>query len=117
MLPARFAKGGRVGRSRLQARLRPWLLPGLLVVALGVALADPEIGAARWWRLERDRGEAQARIDALRQEVRQLETQRVELRDDPFAIERAIREDLGLALPGEVLVQERPAQQSLARAR
>ncbi len=88
-----------------------------MVVALAVALLDPEIGVRRWWRLERDLGEATARIEALRAGVAALAAERDALRADDFAIERAIREDLGLARPGEILVGTEPRGRALAGVR
>ena len=46
-----------------------------------------------------------------------LEAQRAELEDDRFALERAIREDLDLARPGETVVRFEAAGPSLPRGR
>lgn len=77
----------------------------IVAAAVAYAFADRETGISTWLQL---RGEVLAaragavaqreRIEALRVEARALER-------DPFAIERAIREDLGLARPGEVIVR------------
>jgi cell division protein FtsB len=51
-------------------------------------------GEAR--RLERENGDAEARVAKLRREVKAL-------RGDPAALERAAREDLGYVRPGEII--------------
>ena len=105
-----------MGPSTNRSRRLPIALGAVLVIALAVALLDPEIGARRWWSLDRDLGRATARIEALREDIRELEKEREALRDDEFAIERAIREDLGLARPGEILVRDEPPSRTLADA-
>jgi cell division protein FtsB len=77
----------------------------VLAAALGVAALDGESGIPAWLRLREDLRAAGARIDALRSEVESLEAQAAALRSDPFAIETAIREDLGFARPGETVVR------------
>ena len=108
--------GGR-GRRRSSPRGGARIaIPALVALALlAVALLDPEIGVTRWWALDDDLARAGQRIEALRAELRALEIERVELRDDAFAIERAIREELGLARPGETVVRMGPAAPTLAR--
>jgi hypothetical protein len=92
-----------------------WAIPVAISGALlAVALLDREIGVARWWGLAHDLAEAEGRIEALRGEIRTLEIERVELGDDAFAIERAIRAELELALPGETVVRAAPTGSSLA---
>lgn len=102
--------------SRVRGALRTALVPIVVAAALGAALLDREIGVARWWTLERDLVRAEERIETLRSEIRALEVEARALRGDAFAIERAIREDLDLALPGEIVVRTRPPAHTLARA-
>ena len=110
--PGRGRDGAR-GSLRGRARIA---IPVLVAVALlAVSLLDREIGLTRWWGLATDLEQAEARIEALRSELRALEIQRAELRDDDLAIERAIREELELALPGEVVVRSGPTASALAR--
>lgn len=97
-------------------RAARWSLPLAIAGALlAVALLDREIGVARWWGLAHDLAEAEGRIEALRGELRALAIERVELSDDAFAIERAIREELELALPGETVVRTAPTASALAQ--
>lgn len=74
------------------------------MLALAVAAWDSEAGLRTWLRLRGDLSASQQRIEALRGRIAALDAQRERLRGDPFAIESAIRRDLGLARPGEVLV-------------
>jgi cell division protein FtsB len=86
--------------------LRAFGLGALLVTALAIpGLLDQDSGVAIWLELRADLAGASSRLealsdqnDALRREVEQLET-------DPTAIYRAIREELDLALPGEMIVR------------
>ncbi len=92
-----------------------WLVPALLAAALVDASFDWDSGVPAWLRLSGELQQAQARIDGLRSEIDDLREQSQVLRDDPFAIERAIREDLGLARPGELVVRFLPAEGSNPR--
>lgn len=90
-------------------RVRPtsrqvWLAPAILVVAWLVAWVDPETGIRTWLDLREDLAAARARITALETGVTSLETEAALLMADPLAIEAAIREDLGLARPGDTVV-------------
>jgi len=81
-----------------------WLAPAILIAAWVVAWVDPETGIRKWSGLREDLRAAQARIATLEEDVRQLATDTARLKDDPLAIEAAIREDLGLARPGDTVV-------------
>ena len=86
--------------------MRGVLLGALLFVAvLAIAIVDQDSGLRTWLRLRHDLAQSQARVQDLRDEVTDLERGVAELRDDPFAEERAIREVLGMAMPGEVVVR------------
>jgi cell division protein FtsB len=93
----------------------PWLAIGVAALAIGLAVADGESGLRSWWQLRGDLREAEARIEQLRAEVRGLERQAGGLEDDPFALERAIRERLHYAKPGETLVLLSPTSSANPR--
>lgn len=77
-----------------------------LTLAFAWRLADSRAGTRAWWSLRADRDEAQARIRALRGEIERLRGEAEGLRDEQgFALERAIREDLELARPGDVVLR------------
>jgi len=75
-----------------------------MVAALVVAMLDSEAGFRTWLRLKGDLRAAEARIEALRSEIADLEREAAALESDSFAIEAAIREDLKLARPGEIVI-------------
>ncbi len=77
------------------------------IVALVAAFAgwDPDTGLRSWWRLRGDQVAAHQRIADLEREIRSLHAQSAALRTDPLAQERAIREDLGFARPGETVIR------------
>lgn len=100
------------GRVRAAARRRMGAASPLIVAVLGgtalaagIAAASHDSGMPAWFRLRDDLSRAQQRVRALEAEVTALDRERAALDDaTPFALERAIREELGLARPGEVVV-------------
>jgi cell division protein FtsB len=97
---------------RLTALPRPhpgWIVAGLLALLLGAAVFGDN-GVLQLWRL---RGE----VESLHRDVQGLEAENerltraiTELRDDPAALERIAREELGLVRPGDrVLRFPRPS--------
>jgi cell division protein FtsB len=84
------------------------LVPILVAMTVGGAAAvDQRSGLWTWISLRDDLRVARGRIDRVSREVEQLRGQVTALREDPFAVERAIRQDLELARPGEVVVRFR----------
>ena len=85
---------------------------GSLVIAIlaMTALLDRDSGVAIWLELRKDLATSTDRVDllfaqndSLRREIELLEV-------DPTAMDRAIREELDLALPGEVIFRFRPSR-------
>jgi len=90
--------------------LRRWLLiSALLGGVLGIALIDRDAGVQSWLHLRADLTQSRTRIQTLEREVERLQTEVKALRSSPFAVERAIREELGFARSGELVVRLRPA--------
>ena len=86
-----------------------WLAPLLLAVVAVIAVTDQKSGIPMWLRLRSDVDQAAERVAVLAQETEALRAQIEALSSEPFALERAIREDLELALPGEIVVRfDRP---------
>lgn len=83
---------------------RFWLAPALLAGAVLYAGLDPGSGLSTWWQLRGALGEARARIDQRQQEIDALAAAARDLDGDTFAMEEAIRVDLGLARPDETIV-------------
>ena len=77
----------------------------IVASAVGVAVADANSGIRTWLQVRRDLAVAQARVAELEKRVESREGGTESLRNDPLARERAIREDLGLAKPGEIVVR------------
>ncbi len=77
-------------------------------MAFALAWVDDDAGLRNWWRLRGELAEARGRIAAVESRVAVREAEAERLRDDPLALERAIREDLRLAKPGETLLIVRP---------
>lgn len=85
------------------------LIPVLVGMALVWAAMDEGSGIRRSWQLRSDLRAAQERIAGLEVEIEQLRREVGGLEQDPFAIERAVREDLDYARPGETVVRLAPA--------
>jgi hypothetical protein len=95
--------------SRLASKAR-WLVPAAIAAAALWALADPDTGLRAWQRMRAELASASAHIEKLRSENEALRREADALRDDPVAIEGAIRQGLELARPGELVVKLPPAK-------
>jgi len=82
-----------------------FVVPALLVVVLAYAVLDEQSGIRTWLRLRDELAASRARIALLREEVAGLRDEADRLESDPFATERAIREVLQRARPGETIVR------------
>jgi len=102
-LDSRLVHGGWV-RSSL-------LVPAFVASVAVLAIADGDSGVWTWLDLRQELAVSTARLDALERETNRLRSQIEALEGDAFALEQAIREELELARPGEVVVrfEERPA--------
>jgi cell division protein FtsB len=91
------------------------VVSALIVVAMVYASLDPGSGIRTSLRLHADLRDAQARIAVLRGEIASLDRDAEVLKQDDFALERAIREQLLLARPGETVVRTGGASSSNPR--
>lgn len=82
-----------------------WLISALFAAALALATTDRESGLPMWFELRAERRESENRISRLRLEVESLRSEVEALEHDPLAMERAIREVLELARPGETVIR------------
>lgn len=82
-----------------------WLVSAVVAAGFIVAFMDQDSGVPAWLRARADLRESQARIAQLSVQNEALRAEIVSLETDPFALERAIREDLELAREGEVIVR------------
>lgn len=83
-------------------RSRTFLLATLLLAGAVLLVVDPR-GFRRTRSLQRDLGQLEAANVQLRVENDRLRRELSALADDPVALERAAREELGLVRPGEVV--------------
>ena len=86
--------------------MRPILLAFALVAAVVTyAWLLPESGFPTWLSLRDEVAQAERRIHALERQNDALREEVAALARDPFAQERAVREELGWVRPGEILVR------------
>ncbi len=93
------------------------LLGVALLLSLGLVSAalDEDSGVQSWLHLRSELEEARARVAALREETRRLHEEAGQLESGEFALERAIREELELARPGQTLLRLRRGDVPSAR--
>jgi cell division protein FtsB len=96
--------------------VRGFLLVAALVAAAALhAALDSDAGIGTWLRLRGELRESQARNAVLRGETLALEAEAQALERGGFAIERAIREELGFTRSGEMLLRLPRTSDSSAR--
>jgi len=94
------------GPSGGSAPIRSVLLAIALVCAVvAYAWLVPESGFPTWLRLRAEVADAEVRIHTLEQENSSLREEVTALSRESFAQERAVRETLGWARPGEIVVR------------
>src|SRR6185369_350940 len=84
------------------------------LIAVPVLVLEPQ-GMPRMRALDKELKEVEAQNAELRRDVSRLRTEVKELRENPSAIERIAREQLGLVRKTEVVFQFDRAPKSLAR--
>ncbi len=77
----------------------------LIAVVVFSALWSEQTGLGTWYALRSDLEQAQSRVADLARENESLRREVAALEASPDSVESAIREDLGLARPGEVIVR------------
>lgn len=97
--------------------MRPFLLAiSLIAAALAYAWLVPQSGIPTWLSLRQEVAEAEQRIHALQRQNDALRDEVAALQRDPFAQERAVREELGWVRPGEILVRVPSPDAATARS-
>jgi cell division protein FtsB len=81
------------------------IIPALLSAALIYISADRGAGLSTWMRDRDSLENSEEQIARLEAEIVRLKAEVGRLERDPFAIERAIREDLEWARAGETVVR------------
>ena len=77
---------------------------GAIVLVATSALLDADKGISIWRELRGTLSVSEARVAQLETENEALRREIEVLEAEPAALDRAIREELGLVLPGEVVV-------------
>jgi cell division protein FtsB len=86
--------------------VRRFLLVPLVLGAVGLwAFLDDQNGIRSWLELRSELARSEDRVVKRRAEIEALRSEAEALRKDPLAIEGAIREELGLAKPGEIVIR------------
>ena len=87
-----------------------------VIVAIAVsAMLDQDTGLQIWLELRRDLAVSNVRVEQLVRENEALRGEIETLESEPAAIDRAIREELDLVLPGEVVVRFEPSATTLRK--
>ena len=81
------------------------LVPLLLSAVIVLAAVDEKSGLPMWLKLRNDLENSNDRIAQLEFELRALQEEVHALESSPLALERAIREDLEFARPGETVIR------------
>jgi cell division protein FtsB len=90
--------------ARRTQRALPIAILGIAIVGAPVLIFEPE-GLPRMRALEHELTETNAENAELRRHIADLRVQVRDLRDDPAAVERIARDDLGLVRKSEVVFQ------------
>lgn len=91
------------------------LAAALVAAALVYAAFDTDAGLGNWLRLRAELRDSQARNAGLRAEIAARETEAKALERGGFAVERAIREELGFVRADETLLRLSRDDHSSAR--
>lgn len=103
----RAASAAALARRARALRVLPLAL--VMVAAVGMpTLLVKSGGLARLGELSRERETVEVEISRLARRVAELEARATAARDDPRAIERAARDQLGLVRTNEVVFQFEP---------
>jgi cell division protein FtsB len=77
---------------------------GLALVAVPVLVLEPE-GLPRLRALQKELDQVETENDELKRDVTRLRVEVQKLRDDPAAVERIARDELGMVRKSEVVFQ------------
>lgn len=91
-------------RRVLVERLLPIGILALAVIAVPVMVLSPT-GLGRLRNLEQERVRAETEVSRLTEEIRQLRAEVARIKNDPAAVERVARDELGLVRQTEVVFQ------------
>ena len=92
-----------------------WVVAALVAVVVVHAAFDADAGLGTWLRLRGLLSESQAHNAELGREIAALEAEVKSLEAGGFAVEQAIREELGFARADETVIRVPPTDHSSAR--
>jgi len=91
--------------------LKALLLGTFVIAAIAIsAMLEQDSGLGIWFELRHDLEVSSERVERLVRENEALKSEIALLEREPAAIDRAIREELDLVLPGELVVRFEPVQ-------
>jgi cell division protein FtsB len=93
-----------LSRTLLIERALPLGILAIAVVAVPILVFSPT-GLGRLSNLQRERAEADVEIARLNQQIRQLRAEVQRMKQDPAAVERVARDELGLVRQTELVFQ------------
>jgi cell division protein FtsB len=91
-------------RALLLERVLPLGILVVAIVAVPVLIFSPT-GMGRLTALREERGRADEEISKLSQQINELRAEVKRIKDDPSAVERVARDELGLVRKTEVVFQ------------
>lgn len=88
-------------------RVMPLAILAIAVISVPVMIWSPS-GLRRLSSLRAERARAEAQISELSQQIRELRAEVQRVKEDPTAVERVARDELGLVRQTEVVFQFKP---------
>lgn len=88
-------------------RVMPLAILAIAVISVPVMIWSPS-GLRRLESLRAERARADAQISELSQQIRELRAEVQRVKEDPTAVERVARDELGLVRQTEVVFQFKP---------
>ena len=92
------------GQADFLQKTLPIAMLSLALVAVPVLILEPE-GLPRLHALNKELDQVDAENEELRRDIGKLRVEVTQLRDDPAAVERIARDQLGLVRKSEVVFQ------------
>jgi cell division protein FtsB len=92
------------GQADFLQKTLPIAMLSLALVAVPVLILEPE-GLPRLRALTKELDQVETENDELKRDIGQLRVEVTQLRDDPAAVERIARDELGMVRRSEVVFQ------------
>jgi cell division protein FtsB len=92
------------GQADFLQKTLPIAMLSLALVSVPILILEPE-GLPRLRGLNNELGEVETENDELKRDIGKLRVEVTQLRDDPAAVERIARDELGMVRKSEVVFQ------------